>query len=843
MTYTTNSVKVAKNGIFIGYLDQNGAASQQSLNFDNKTLTLDSGLTVAQGNVALAGDMAVSGGVNMGGIAHIEGAASLSSTLGVSGATSLGSTLAVSGNTNLNSALNVAGTSHLVGALTQDGAATFGSTLAVTGATTMSSTLDVTGNSVFHSAVGVMGETHLLNRLMVDGTTSLDSTLDVSGATHLASTLLVDADASLGSTLTVSGAATMNSGMTVNGTSTTNGASVITGASSIGGALAVSGDANMASTLDVTGSTHLASTLLVDGTTHLVGALTQDGAASFGSTLAVTGATSVASTLDVTGATSVASTLDVTGATHLASTLLVDGSTHFVGPMTQDGMASFKSAVAVYGNMGVASNMLVDGTSHLVGALTQDGIATFNSNVRVNGPTTLASSVSITGASNMDSTLDVTGATHLKNTMVVDGSTSIGSSLNVTGSADLASTLNVTGNATFQSNMTVNGNLTVLGAQTSVNTTSLEVKDNAILIADANNADTIESGVMVQYKPTGAAAAKYAGMKRLPATGEFVFFKDANTKISEPMTPEQLAAASAAAAAAAAANNPYSVSGGYVQIIPNGGSATKLASYKIINSGNNGAPNNMYIVGSNDGGSTWKLIHHQTSFVSDQTIQTTGDYASTAFTLIRFVFVNFTPAPQQVANGHGVMMYSEWDINDQNGSPIGYQITNMNQWPEPQAYHHAPSWAFNVWNSPWGYLVDYDMTNHYVGSKSTMITPMPQTAPVQTIVTDVYATVMADSFNCASDARLKKDIKDLDSALDKMDKIRGVTYHWIDESQPKDLQVGVIAQEIQSVYPELVREGGNGFLSVDYPKLTAVLIQSVKELKAMVLDLIAAKQQ
>ena len=102
---------------------------------------------------------------------------------------------------------------------------------------------------------------------------------------------------------------------------------------------------------------------------------------------------------------------------------------------------------------------------------------------------------------------------------------------------------------------------------------------------------------------------------------------------------------------------------------------------------------------------------------------------------------------------------------------------------------------------------------------------------------DVYATVMADSFNCASDARLKKDVVPLEGALDKIDAIRGVHYHWIDAAQPQERQVGVIAQEIQGAYPELVREGGNGFLSVDYPKLTAVLIQSIKELKAMVLDL------
>jgi hypothetical protein len=77
----------------------------------------------------------------------------------------------------------------------------------------------------------------------------------------------------------------------------------------------------------------------------------------------------------------------------------------------------------------------------------------------------------------------------------------------------------------------------------------------------------------------------------------------------------------------------------------------------------------------------------------------------------------------------------------------------------------------------------------------------------------------------------------LDGALDKLDAIRGVRYNWIDETASKDSQVGVIAQEIQSVYPELVSEGGNGYLSVDYPKLTAVLIQAAKELKAMIIAL------
>ena len=105
------------------------------------------------------------------------------------------------------------------------------------------------------------------------------------------------------------------------------------------------------------------------------------------------------------------------------------------------------------------------------------------------------------------------------------------------------------------------------------------------------------------------------------------------------------------------------------------------------------------------------------------------------------------------------------------------------------------------------------------------------------VESDVYAVVLANSFNSASDARLKKDVVSLDGALDKIDAIRGVHYHWIDAAQPQSRQVGVIAQEIQAVYPELVKEGGNGYLSVDYPKLTAVLIQSVKELKVLIMSL------
>jgi hypothetical protein len=56
-----------------------------------------------------------------------------------------------------------------------------------------------------------------------------------------------------------------------------------------------------------------------------------------------------------------------------------------------------------------------------------------------------------------------------------------------------------------------------------------------------------------------------------------------------------------------------------------------------------------------------------------------------------------------------------------------------------------------------------------------------------------------------------------------------VSYNFIDEKYGVGKQIGVIAQEIQQVFPELIVEIGDGYLGVDYPHLTGVLIQAIKE--------------
>lgn len=77
-----------------------------------------------------------------------------------------------------------------------------------------------------------------------------------------------------------------------------------------------------------------------------------------------------------------------------------------------------------------------------------------------------------------------------------------------------------------------------------------------------------------------------------------------------------------------------------------------------------------------------------------------------------------------------------------------------------------------------------------------------------------------------SDENLKKDVHTIENAVDKINQLRGVDFVW---KANDEKSMGVIAQELQKVFPELVAEE-NDELSVNYNGLIAVLIEAVKEL-------------
>jgi len=93
--------------------------------------------------------------------------------------------------------------------------------------------------------------------------------------------------------------------------------------------------------------------------------------------------------------------------------------------------------------------------------------------------------------------------------------------------------------------------------------------------------------------------------------------------------------------------------------------------------------------------------------------------------------------------------------------------------------------------------------------------------------------VSAPNFNTTSDSQLKDNIKQINSALDKVDSIRGVTFNWKNNG---NASMGVIAQEVEEIAPEVVSEV-DGYKAVNYDGLIGLLIESIKELKQEIEDL------
>jgi len=99
--------------------------------------------------------------------------------------------------------------------------------------------------------------------------------------------------------------------------------------------------------------------------------------------------------------------------------------------------------------------------------------------------------------------------------------------------------------------------------------------------------------------------------------------------------------------------------------------------------------------------------------------------------------------------------------------------------------------------------------------------------------------VIAFSTTTGSDRKLKKNIRDLEGSLDKTLKLRGVKFDWKDENKAND-QLGFIAQEVEEVLPEVVKEvktlteKDDTHLTVNYPAVVPLLVEAIKEQQSLI---------
>ena len=100
-------------------------------------------------------------------------------------------------------------------------------------------------------------------------------------------------------------------------------------------------------------------------------------------------------------------------------------------------------------------------------------------------------------------------------------------------------------------------------------------------------------------------------------------------------------------------------------------------------------------------------------------------------------------------------------------------------------------------------------------------------------VTVTGSVSASGDFNTASDSRLKENVLTIDNALNKTTQLNGVYYNMIGQT---DRRVGVIAQDIEKILPEVVSQDGD-YKAVSYGSIIGLLIEAIKELNNEIIEL------
>ena len=94
-----------------------------------------------------------------------------------------------------------------------------------------------------------------------------------------------------------------------------------------------------------------------------------------------------------------------------------------------------------------------------------------------------------------------------------------------------------------------------------------------------------------------------------------------------------------------------------------------------------------------------------------------------------------------------------------------------------------------------------------------------------------FNTVQATEFNTASDARLKTNIRNIDSSLEVINQLQGVSFDWKESNETK---IGMIADDVEKIIPLAVKKTSDGLRAIDYNAVIAHLVEAVKTLSSKV---------
>lgn len=355
-TTLNDALTVNASGTFTGLLNADGGIA---VNTDKFTVNSTNGNVATAGDLAvtgvttLTGQLTANGGISADGgvftVADTTGSVHTSGTLDVSGAATLGNNLSVTGRVTAGGVTGSAGA--------------FGLVLA-----NASNQLETDGDLTYNTST----DTLTIKNVSISGTASIAGL----SSTGVSQTQVVYG----GTGGAFKGEATFTYNESTDTLSVANAS--LTGNVSADGTLTVGGAATVGQTLGVTGNLSVATNkftvLASNGNTNVAGTFNADGNATLGGTLDVTNNTTLGGTLGVTGNVAVnTNKFTITasnGNTGINGTLGVQGATTINNTMDVSGAASFAAAVTLTANVGATLSNYSTGTLKVLGDGSIDGV-------------------------------------------------------------------------------------------------------------------------------------------------------------------------------------------------------------------------------------------------------------------------------------------------------------------------------------------------------------------------------------------------------------------------------------------------------------------------------------
>ena len=197
------------------------------------------------------------------------------------------------------------------------------------------------------------------------------------------------------------------------------------------------------------------------------------------------------------------------------------------------------------------------------------------------------------------------------------------------------------------------------------------------------------------------------------------------------------------------------------------------------------------------------------------------------------------------ANKGQALTYAEMDTNlgsyfyssSLDGNNLYLHYTGSAEVPINQSSHRIPLTARTVQGS--NHNVQYNNNGNLDGAPDFIYNNskvgINNTVNDLTYNLEVSGSIRASAALLSnSDERLKENIYPIDNALSRVGQIEGVYFNW---NGKKERQVGVIAQQVEKVLPEVVSEDKDSYLSVDYSKLVPLLFEAINEQSSIIVDL------